>query len=336
MRRRFLRRLVLGLAVFFGVVFAIGALAVTLADRAFGAGHARPFARVMGLGVVLAIAFLLARRSIRRTAGPIGDVMEAARSVAGGDYGARVDVRGPGDVRRLASAFNEMAARLESNEERRRRLMADVAHELRTPMTVIRGHAEGALDGVYEPDRAHLMRIVEETDLMARLLDDLQTLSMAEAGVLNLHRERADVGGLVDDAMAAMQVRADSAGVSLIRDVPDGLPQPEVDRVRIGQVLSNLVSNALRYTAAGGTVTLRAETLEDAVALTVADTGSGIPPEALPHVFDRFAKSSDSGGSGLGLAIAKQLVEAHGGTITAASEPGRGTTMRVVLPATQA
>jgi two-component system sensor histidine kinase BaeS len=181
MRGRFLRRMVLGLAVFFAVIFAIGALAVTLAERAFGAGHARPFARVFGLGVVLAFAFLLARRMIRRTAGPIGDVMEAARRVAGGDYGARVDVRGPGDVRRLASAFNEMAERLESNEDRRRRLMADVAHELRTPMTVIRGHAEGALDGVYEPDRAHLARIVEETDLMARLLDDLQTLSMAEA-----------------------------------------------------------------------------------------------------------------------------------------------------------
>jgi two-component system sensor histidine kinase BaeS len=242
-------------------------------------------------------------------------------------------VRGPGDVRRLASAFNEMAERLQTNEERRRRLMADVAHELRTPMTVIRGHAEGALDGVYEPDRAHLARIVEETDLMARLLDDLQTLSMAEAGVLNLHRERVDVGGLVEDALSAMRVRANAAGVSLVRAVPDDLPQPEVDRLRVGQVLSNLISNALRYTPAGGTVTLRAERHGSGVALSVADTGSGIPPEELPHVFDRFAKSSDSGGSGLGLAIAKQLVEAHGGTISAASEPGRGTTMRITLPA---
>lgn len=326
----------LGLAVFFGVVFAIGSVAVTLADRLFGADHRRPFARILGLGLVLGLAFLLARRAIRRTAGPVGDVMEAARRVAGGDYGVRVDVRGPGDVRRLAAAFNEMAERLETNEDRRRRLMADVAHELRTPMTVIRGHAEGALDGIYEPDRAHLARIVEETDLMARLLDDLQTLSMAEAGVLNLHRERADVGGLLDDVVSAMSPRANSAGVSLVRAVPDGLPQPDVDRVRMGQVLTNLVSNALRYTPPGGTVTLRAQPAEGGVALSVADTGTGISAEALPHVFDRFAKSSDSGGSGLGLAIAKQLVEAHGGTISAASEPGHGTTIRVVLPASSA
>ncbi|HEV8564086.1 MAG TPA: HAMP domain-containing sensor histidine kinase [Actinomycetota bacterium] len=322
--------------MFFAATFAIGGVAVSLADRMFGADRSRPFARIVGLGIVLAFAFLLARRTIRRTAGPVGDVMEAARRVAGGDYGARVDVRGPGDIRRLATAFNEMAERLETNEERRRRLMADVAHELRTPMTVIRGHAEGALDGVYEPDRAHLSRIVEETDLMARLLDDLQTLSMAEAGVLNLHRERADVGSLVDDALSAMQVRADAAGISLVRAMPDDLPHVDVDPVRIGQVLSNLVSNAVRYTPAGGTVTLGAERTEDGVALSVADTGSGIPSEELPHIFDRFAKSSDSGGSGLGLAIAKQLVEAHGGTISAASEPGHGTTMRVVLPLTPA
>jgi two-component system sensor histidine kinase BaeS len=167
---------------------------------------------------------------------------------------------------------------------------------------------------------------------MARLLDDLQTLSMAEAGVLNLHLERVDVDGLVDDAMSAMQVRADGAGVSLVRAVSDDLPQPEVDRLRIGQVLSNLISNALRYTPAGGSVTLRAEFDAGGVALSVADTGSGIPAEELPHVFDRFAKSSDSGGSGLGLAIAKQLVEAHGGRISASSEPGHGTTMRLVLP----
>ncbi|HEY7400926.1 MAG TPA: HAMP domain-containing sensor histidine kinase [Actinomycetota bacterium] len=336
MRRHFLRRIAIGLIGFFVVVFAIGALAITLSERAFGGNHPHPFARVFGLGLVLAIAFLLARRSIRRTAGPIGDVMDAARRVAGGDYAARVDVRGPGDVRRLASAFNEMAERLQTNEERRRRLMADVAHELRTPMTVIRGHAEGALDGVYEPDRAHLERIVEETDLMARLLDDLQTLSMAEAGMLQLHREPADVGTLVDDALSTMQVRADVSGVRLVRDVAGDLPQPDVDRVRLGQVLSNLLANAIRYTPSGGTITVRAARSDGGIAIEVVDTGSGITADALPHVFDRFAKSSDSGGSGLGLAIAKQLVEAHGGTISATSDPGRGTTMRITLSAGRA
>jgi two-component system sensor histidine kinase BaeS len=133
-----------------------------------------------------------------------------------------------------------------------------------------------------------------------------------------------------------MRVRADAAGVSLVRAVPEDIPQPDVDRVRIGQVLSNLMSNALRYTPAGGTVTLRAEADGAGVVLSVADTGSGILPDELPHVFDRFAKSSDSGGSGLGLAIAKQLVEAHGGRISASSEPGHGTTMRLVLPAPSA
>jgi two-component system OmpR family sensor kinase/two-component system sensor histidine kinase BaeS len=229
-------------------------------------------------------------------AAPIGEVMEAADRVAGGDYSTRVQVRGPGEVGRLANAFNQMTERLQVNETQRRALLADVAHELRTPLSVIRGNVEGMLDGVYPPDQAHLGPLLEETAVMARLLDDLQTLSTAEAGVLRLHRERVDPAALATDALA------------------------------------NLLTNAIRHTPAGGSVRVVVEPDPAGVAVVVADTGPGIDPGDLAHVFGRFVKSADSGGAGLGLAIARSLVEAHGGRITAQSAPGQGTVMRFSLP----
>jgi two-component system OmpR family sensor kinase/two-component system sensor histidine kinase BaeS len=251
---------------------------------------------ILGL---LGVAFL-AGRAVRRMAAPIGEVMEAADRVAGGDYSTRVEARGPGEVGRLAHSFNQMTERLQANETQRRALLADVAHELRTPLSVIRGNVEGMLDGVYPPDEAHLGPLLEETAVMARLLDDLQTLSTAEAGVLQLHRERLDPLSLATDAVAAFRTRAERAGVALDCAASGPVPEVDVDPVRIGEVL--------------------------------ADTGPGIDPGDLAHVFDRFVKSADSGGAGLGLAIARSLVEAHGGRITAQSVPGQGTTMRFVLP----
>jgi signal transduction histidine kinase len=227
-----------------------------------------------------------------------------------------------------------MAARLEANEAQRRGLLADVAHELRTPLSVIRGNVEGMLDGLYPADEAHLAPVLEETAVMARLLDDLQTLSTAEAGVLRLHRERVDPSSLVQDAVAAVRARADAAGVTLAWRATPGVPELDVDPVRIGEVLANLLSNAVRHTPGGGSITVAVESAATGVAFTVSDTGKGIDPADLPFVFDRFVKSADSGGAGLGLAIARSLVEAHGGSITAESEPGRGTTMRFVLPPT--
>jgi signal transduction histidine kinase len=296
-----------------------------------GRGWSGPpfFLIILGL---LGVAFL-AGRAVRRVAAPIGDVMEAADRVAGGDYSTRVKVRGPGEVGRLASSFNQMTERLQASETQRRALLADVAHELRTPLSVIRGNVEGMLDGVYPPDEAHLGPVLEETAVMARLLDDLQTLSTAEAGVLRLYRERVDPLGLAQDTAAALRPRAERAGVSLDVRVTAPVPEVDVDQVRIGEVLANLLTNAIRHTPRGGAVRVEVSPAPGGVAFAVSDTGPGIDARDLPHVFDRFVKSADSGGAGLGLAIARGLVEAHGGRITAESTPGAGTTMRFVLPA---
>jgi two-component system OmpR family sensor kinase/two-component system sensor histidine kinase BaeS len=285
--------------------------------------------------VGLLVAFLLVGRAVRRMARPVGDVMDAADRVASGDYTVRVEERGSWDMRRLARSFNEMAERLEVNEQQRRALLADIAHELRTPLTVIQGNAEGILDGLYPPDRDHLEPVLQRTRVMSRLLDDLQTLSTAEAGALRLHRERVGPADLVEEAVAAFRAPAEAAGVVLGRGVGDGLPQLDVDPVRIGEVLSNLLQNALRHTPRGGAVTVQVEAEDGGrrVAFAVSDTGSGIPPETLPRVFDRFVKAVDTGGAGLGLAIARSLVLAHGGEISAHSRPGEGTTIRFVLPA---
>jgi signal transduction histidine kinase len=294
-------------------------------------GWSGPPVGLLLLGL-LVVAFLVGR-AVRRMAAPIGEVMEAADRVAGGDYSTRVQVRGSGEVGQLASSFNQMTARLQASETQRRALLADVAHELRTPLSVIRGNVEGMLDGVYPADESHLGPVLEETAVMARLLDDLQTLSTAEAGVLRLHRERVDPVALAQDAAAAFRSRADRGGVGLDCDAPVPVPEVDVDPVRIGEVLANLLTNAIRHTPRGGSVRVAVEPDPAGVAVTVADTGPGIDPRDLPHVFDRFVKSADSGGAGLGLAIARSLVEAHGGRIAAASVPGQGTTMRFVLPA---
>jgi signal transduction histidine kinase len=335
--RRFPRRVGILFALFVGLIFLLSGLVFRVLTGDFGPGrpHGGPGVPFPLLVVGLLLVVFLAGRAARGVAAPIGDVMEAADRVAGGDYGARVQARGPGEVRRLARSFNQMAARLEANEAQRRGLLADVAHELRTPLSVIRGNVEGMLDGLYPADEAHLAPVLEETAVMARLLDDLQTLSTAEAGVLRLHRERVDPSSLVQDAVAAVRARADAAGVTLAWHATPGVPELDVDPVRIGEVLANLLSNAVRHTPGGGSITVAVEpSSATEVAFTVSDTGKGIDPADLPFVFDRFVKSVDSGGAGLGLAIARSLVEAHGGSITADSEPGRGTTMRFVLPLT--
>jgi signal transduction histidine kinase len=334
MRRHFLRRVGLMVFAFFGITFLASALAVAAISGVLGLGRHRgliPAAAILGL--LLVVALVAVGRTARRMAGPMGEVMEAADRVSGGDYDVRVDERGTPEMRRLARSFNAMTERLRVSEDQRRDLLADVAHELRTPLSVIQGNAEGLLDGLYPPDRAHLEPLIEETKVMSRLLDDLLRLSTAEAGALRLHRSRVDPGQLVEDLVAAFRTQADGAGVRLEGRVENGLPEIDVDPIRIGEVLANLLSNALRHTPPDGSVVVEATPASPGVSFTVTDTGAGIPLDALPYVFDRFVKSKDSGGAGLGLAIAKALVESHGGRIAAESEPGRGTTVRVVLPA---
>lgn len=334
MRRGFARRLGVLLAAWLGLVFAASALAVVVISGALGIGARRGVlvpAAAAGLVLIL-VAVIAIGRSMRRMAAPIGEVMEAAERVAAGDYSVRVARRGPWETRRLAGAFNAMVERLGSNERRRRDLLADIAHELRTPLSVIRGNVEAMRDGIYPCDEAGLARVMEETTVMSRLLDDLQLLSMAEAGVLRLYREPVAPSALVEDAVAGFRAAAQAGDVQLSSHVAPGLSPLDVDPVRIGEVLANLLSNALRHTPPGGAVQIAVAECDDGVSLTVSDTGPGIPAHEVAHIFDRFVKSTDSGGAGLGLAIAKTLVEAHAGRITVASAPGSGTIMRVTLP----
>jgi two-component system, OmpR family, sensor histidine kinase BaeS len=327
MRRHFLGRFVVILAVAVAALVGLSALVGGFFLR--GDGDRGPFFPI-GLVVMVIVVFLVVRAG-RRFASPVVDVMEAADRVAAGDYEARVQVRGPREVQRLGAAFNAMTERLGSNEDRRRQLLADVAHELRTPLTVIQANLEALVDGFYPADETHLRSVLDETKVMARLLNDLQTLSTAEAGALTLHLEPTEPRLLIESAVRSFAAQASEAGVRLDTRVAESLPEIEVDRLRIGEVLGNLMSNALRHTAAGGSVRLEAFAARDGVGLSVTDTGSGIPPERLPHVFDRFSRAADSPGTGLGLAIAKSLVEAHGGEIRAESS-ATGTTISFTLP----
>ncbi|MDQ3693591.1 MAG: HAMP domain-containing histidine kinase [Chloroflexota bacterium] len=326
----FLRRMLFVLGGLLLFAFFTGIVIGHLATEGDGEpSRSGPPGLVLLMAMVL--VFFLGRRFVRRTAAPIGDVMSAARRVAAGDYSARVTPKGNREVRDLAESFNTMIARLHSNETLRRNLLADVAHELRTPLSVIQGNVEGMLDGIYPRDDTHLTPILDQTAVMSRLLDDLRTLSLVEAGVFKLHREPTDLEELVADLVAAHGPRAHQLGITLTGTVPD-MPLVELDPVRLRQVLENLLANALRYTPLGGTIRIDVFWDGRAVFITVADTGIGIAAEHLPHLFDRFWKSADSGGSGLGLAIARTLVEAHGGQIHAESVPGRGTTLRIHLP----
>ena len=279
---------------------------------------------------VFGIAFTL--RAFRRASVWVDELMEAAGRVEAGDYGVRVGEGGPREVRALARAFNSMSTRLQKTDEQRRNLLADVTHELRTPLAVIQGNLEGLLDGVYPADETHLAPILDETRVMSRLIDDLRTLALAESGTLQLHREPTDIGVLATEAATAFRAQADAAGVTLNVTMPHDLPLLDIDPVRIREVLTNLIANALRHTRRGGRIEVAGEANGQRLTLIVSDTGIGIAPEALPHIFDRFFKSDESRGSGLGLTIAKNLVAAHGGEITAESVPGQSTTIRFTLP----
>jgi signal transduction histidine kinase len=316
--------------LFFGfVVAAFITILISIFKDAFTGGGIAAF---IPLTIVVLLLFGTAARGFRRFAAPLGDLIDAAESVEAGNYGVRVRARGPRELRSLATAFNSMSGRLESSERERRRLLADVTHELRTPLTIMQGNLEALLDGVYPPDPAHLEPILEETRVLSRLVDDLRTLSLAEAGALTLHREPTDVGQLLTDSVASFRIQADAAGIKLTTAIDGVLPQAEIDPVRMREILSNLLSNALRYTPRGGTVRVEASVADGKVRVSVRDSGPGIAAEALPHIFDRFYKSDESRGAGLGLAIAKSLVVAHGGEIEAKSELGRGTEMRFTFP----
>ena len=336
MRGHVMRRL--GCLFLFVFLFAIALVtlviwAVLTALGMVFSGEGARFVAVVGIGLGI-FGLLVLGRGFRHVVAPVGDLIDAVGQIEAGDYDVRVRERGPREVRSLARAVNAMAARLSASESRRRTFLADVTHELRTPLTVIRGQVEGLVDGVYPADKEHLEPILEETGVLERLVEDLRTLSLAESGSLTLAREPVDVTELVSDVVAAFQPTATAGGVSLRAEVAPDVPTASIDPLRIRGVLANLLANALRHTPAGGVITVAASGVGDrhAVRFEVRDTGTGIPAELLPTVFDRFVKDPESRGSGLGLAIARSVVEAHGGSIEVASPPGQGTTFTFVLP----
>ena len=231
-------------------------------------------------------------------------------------------------MRRVTTAFGAMRRRAEANEQRRRSFLADVAHELKTPLALIRGQAEGIADGVYPASPESVKPILDAAQTLDLLIEDLRTLALSESGALALNREPVDLALLVNAVLAAQP----ASEVRLHADLPADLPHPEADPVRLRAVLNNLVANAVRHTPAGGSVTVSARRQGAGLQVSVADTGEGIPSELLPRIFDRFVRGPASRGSGLGLAIARDVVEAHGGTIAAESQLGKGTVIRFTIP----
>ncbi|MFI8998545.1 sensor histidine kinase [Streptomyces sp. NPDC053542] len=289
----------------------------------------------VAVGVALAAilgALLLSRAVLR----PIRALTLAARGLGAGELGQRVPVSGRDEIAELGRAFNRMADSLQAGEERQRRLTGDIAHELRTPLANLRGYLEALQDGVVEPTPELLASLHEEAMLQQRIVDDLQDLALAEAGALTYHRADVELRELLETCRTAHRAQAESAGVTLEVAAPERT-YTVADADRLRQVVGNLVGNAIRATAPGGTVTLALSSHDGLAVLQVRDTGTGIPEKDLPHLFDRFwradaARGRATGGSGLGLSIARQIVRDHRGTIEVESTVGVGTVFTVTLP----
>jgi signal transduction histidine kinase len=306
-------------------------------DEAFGESLALSLGLAVAAATVTAVvvSWLLAIRIVR----PLGDLAGAARRVSGGDYDARVTIGGDDELTVVARAFNEMAGSLASAEERRRRLLSDLAHELRTPLATIDAYVEGLADGVVPPEPATWTLLRAETGRLSRLSEDVAKVSRAEERQLDLRPQRTRAESLLAGAEAAARPGFDAKGVALERAPGGDAPDVNVDRDRMAEVLANLLDNALRHTPPGGTVTLAQRSDNGGALLSVSDTGEGLEPGELELVFERFyradpARSRDRGGSGIGLTISRALVEAHGGRLWAESDgPGKGTRFLCRLPA---
>jgi signal transduction histidine kinase len=290
-------------------------------------------AGVLGAGISLVIARWLARGMTQ----PLRDMAAAARRLEQGDYTTRVHVRGLDEVGQLAAAFNRMSAELEDLERSRRDLVANVSHELKTPIAAIRAHLENLADGVEEADPKTLQVMLAQTERLTRLVDQLLDLSRLESGEAPFQHEVVAIAPLVSRVISEITIGRSISDVRLDAEVPDDVVA-EADAERIHQVLFNLVDNAVRFTPPGGEIVVSGMRVDGRVRIRVADTGVGIAPDHLPRVFERFyrvdaSRSRDDGGTGIGLAIARSIVEGHGGRIVAESEPGHGSTFTFDLPA---
>jgi len=287
------------------------------------------------------ISLLIARWLARGMTKPLRDMAAAVRRMEVGDYTARVETRSRDEVGQLATAFNRMSAELEVLERSRQDLVANVSHELKTPITAIRAHLENLADGIEQPDRETMQVMLNQTERLGRLVDQLLDLSKLESGEVPLQLEPMPLAPVIDQVLSEFSVGRAVTDVALIDDVPDDLAVA-ADRERIHQVVFNLVDNAVRFTPPGGEVTIRAWREDERVQIEIHDTGVGVAPEHLPRVFERFYRADparsrdDGGGTGIGLAIARSIVEGHGGRIVATSEPGRGAAFTFGLPAAHA
>ncbi|MCC6629193.1 MAG: HAMP domain-containing protein [Chloroflexi bacterium] len=313
-------------------------LILTLAEERFlaQADWALATAGLASIALALALGIVLAQVIAR----PAREMTAAAQRIAAGDLAQRVPVRSRDELGTLAAQFNTMSDDLVRATALRRQMTADIAHDLRTPLTVIAGYLEALRDQVLPPTSERFATLHDETQLLLRLVDDLHTLSLADAGDLTLTRQKVAPAQSLERVAAAYRDAAARQGVALTVAAAPDVPAVCVDPERLARVLGNLVSNALRHTPRGGRVTLDVRRAPAGVALVVADTGAGIAPEHLPNVFERFYRADEArsthDGAGLGLAIARSLVEAHGGTLGVESQVGAGTTFTVTLPAAPA
>lgn len=294
---------------------------------------------VIGAAIAVGLGLIMGALLSKRLTAPLQRLATAARAVAGGDLDQKVQVEGSTEIAEVGNAFNEMTTALGESERQRQNMVADVAHELRTPLTVVQGSLRAILDDVYDLDKAEISRLYDETRLLSRLVDDLRELALADAGQLRLSPRPTDLDRVIQDSIDNLALGAEAREVSLSALLPDDLPAVQADPDRVSQVLRNLLVNALLYTPAGGSVTVHTSSANGMVEVAVADTGVGIDPEDLTHIFERFWRADPArarmGSTGLGLSIAQSLVEAQGGRIWAESAPGQGSTFRFTLPVVQ-
>jgi signal transduction histidine kinase len=292
------------------------------------------FTAAIVAGIIsLVLAFMLATRLLQ----PIRDLIGASRGLASGDLSHRVVVKGDDEIAELGQSFNNMAESLEEAGESRRAMTADIAHELRTPLAVQRAQLEAIQDGIYPLMVENLSPVLEQNIMLTRLVEDLRTLALADAGQLEMDRKPTDLSGVVRKVVEYFGLQADSRGIELQFDHSDQIPQLAIDSTRIEQILGNLLANALRYTPDNGKIVVTLEREGKSARISIHDSGPGISAEALPHIFERFyradkSRSREQGGSGLGLAIARQLSKAHGGTLSARNNPQGGAVFTLLLP----